>query len=195
LHTSTTTWALVALAVAACVPGDGGDGSSASASGDAAASSAGPSNASNGAAIAEWVPSDTEAAEVVATLQRLFDALEAGDEAMLRSVVDASVVMHFSETRDGTTTFGSSTLDGLAERITSSEVRLIERMWDPVVVVSGSMATIWTPYDFYAGNELSHCGVDAATLMRTDSGWMIVALSWTRMQPPECELHPEGPPS
>lgn len=177
---------VAALALAACTPG-GTD--------DRATGAADAGTEAVATPIAEWEPTEDERAEVVATLQRLFDALEAGDEALLRSVVDPSVVMHFSETRDGATTFGSSTLEGLAERITSSEARLIERMWDPVVVVNGPMATIWAPYDFYAGAELSHCGVDAATLMRSPDGWKIVALSWTRMQPPECELHPEGPPS
>lgn len=145
--------------------------------------------------VADYRPSKTQETEVVATLQKLFDALEMGDESLMRSTMDPSVVMHFSETRDGQTTFGSATLDGLASRITSSEVPLIERMWDPVVVVNGPLATIWTPYDFYSGETFSHCGVDAANIMHTDAGWKIVALSWTRLQPPACDLHPEGPPS
>ncbi|MDG2283306.1 MAG: hypothetical protein P8L45_09305 [Longimicrobiales bacterium] len=145
--------------------------------------------------LAAYRPSAQQAAEVEATLQSLFDALETGDEDLLRSVTDPSLVMHFSETRDGETSFGSSTLDGLASRITSSETPLIERMWDPVVMVNGSLATIWTPYDFYVGETFSHCGVDAANLMSGPDGWRIVALSWTRLQPPECDLHPDGPPS
>ena len=62
-------------------------------------------------------------------------------------------------------------------------------------MVNGSLATIWTPYDFYVGETFSHCGVDAANLMSGPDGWRIVALSWTRLQPPECDLHPDGPPS
>ena len=76
--------------------------------------------------LAPYLPTAEQKAEVTATLQLLFDALETGDEALLRSVTDPSVVMHFTETRDGITTFGSSTLDGLAERISSSEAPLIE---------------------------------------------------------------------
>ena len=145
--------------------------------------------------LAAYRPAPTQEAGALATVQRLFDALEAGDAELLRSVVDPTVVMHFSETRDGATTFGSATVDALAERITSSDVPLVERMWDPVVVVNGPMATVWTPYDFYAGTTFSHCGVDVATLMETEEGWRIVALSWTRLQPPACELHPDGPPA
>lgn len=146
-------------------------------------------------ALEAFRPSLAQEAEVVAALQTLFDALGSGDADLLRAIVDPSVVMHFSETRDGVTTFGSSTVEGLANRITSSEVPLIERMWNPVVVVNGPLATVWTPYDFYVGADFSHCGVDAANLMRTDQGWRIVALSWTRLQPPACETHPAGPPA
>lgn len=171
---------VAALAMAACTPGGMNDAAT---------------DLATAARTTEWAPSEAERAEVVATLQRLFDALESGDEELLRHVMDPSVVMHFSETRATGTTGGSSTVDGLAERIASSEVPLVERMWDPIVLMNWPMATIWAPYDFYAGAELSHCGVDAATLMRTPDGWKIVALSWTRMQPPACELNPEGPPT
>ncbi len=133
--------------------------------------------------------------EIIGAVQKLFDALASGDADLLRAVVDPSVVMHFTETREGETTFGSSTVDGLADRITSSEARLIERMWDPIVAVNGSLATVWTPYDFYAGSTFSHCGVDAVSLMHGAEGWRIVGLSWTRLQPPTCELHPQGPPT
>jgi hypothetical protein len=145
--------------------------------------------------LAAYRPSEAQEARAVATVQRLFDALETGDEALLRSVMDPSVVMHFSEERDGATTFGSATVDGLATRIMSSEVPLIERMWDPTVLVNGELATVWTPYDFYVGPDFSHCGIDVATVMNTPEGPQIVALSWTRLQPPACELHPEGPPA
>ena len=130
--------------------------------------------------LAAYAPTPAQRADVVQTLQLLFDALESGDEALLRSVVDPSVVMHSSETRDGATTFGSTTLDGLAARISSSEVTLIERMWDPVVVVNGALATIWTPYDFYSGETFSHCGVDAFQLVRVDGVWKIVSIAFTR---------------
>lgn len=181
---------LALLAITACADSSGGESSTLAGADRADAVAATAADGTEAVAI-----DAAEEAEVVATLQRLFDALETGDADLLRSVIDASVVMHYAETTDGRTSFGSSTVDVLASRITSSEVPLIERMWDPVVLVHGSLATIWTPYDFYAGSTFSHCGIDSATLMRRDGGWTIVGLSWTRRQPPECDLHPEGPPA
>jgi hypothetical protein len=109
--------------------------------------------------------------------------------------MDPDVIMHYAETdATGATSFGSSTLEQLAARIQSSEVPLIERMWEPMVAISGSLASVWTPYDFYAGASFSHCGVDTATLLKGEDGWKVVSLSWTRLQPPTCALHPVGPP-
>ncbi|MDH3272200.1 MAG: nuclear transport factor 2 family protein [Gemmatimonadota bacterium] len=159
-----------------------------------------PDNRPGAAAIeaseseSEYAPTPAQRAGAIAAVERLFEALATGDGQLLRQVMDPSVVMHFSETRDGASTFGSSTVDGLAGRITSSDLPLIERMWDPLVRVNGALATVWAPYDFYAGETFSHCGVDAVTLMETSDGWRIVGLSWTRLQPPACALHPEGPP-
>ena len=115
--------------------------------------------------LAEWRPSAQEEAAATAVVQRLFDALETGDEALLREVMDPTVVMHFTETRDGETTFGSATVDALATRITTSEAPLIERFWNPTVLVNGQLSTVWTPYDFYVGTEFSHCGIDVVTIL------------------------------
>ncbi|MDZ7778431.1 MAG: hypothetical protein U5R14_00650 [Gemmatimonadota bacterium] len=144
---------------------------------------------------AAYRPSASERQAILAPLQTLFDALEAGDGEMLRSVVAPGTPLSFAESTDGESEVRTTTLDDLADNVASSPVTLVERMWDPVVLVHGPLAQVWTPYDFYRGDELSHCGIDAATLLRDEDGWTIVGLSWTRDQPPQCALHPEGPPA
>lgn len=72
---------------------------------------------------------------------------------------------------------------------------LVERGFDAEVRVAGPVANVWLPYDFYIDGALSHCGVDVFTLLRTELGWRIAGLTFTRSQPPECALHPEGPPA
>jgi hypothetical protein len=143
-----------------------------------------------------YEPDGPERDSILATVQSVFDALETGDGELLRSVIAPWTVMSSVESRDGRSgAVQTTTVDGLVERIESSEIPLIERMWDPVVRVRGPIASVWAPYDFYVGQELSHCGIDAATLLRGESGWTIVGLSWTRDQPPGCPLHPDGPPA
>ena len=145
----------------------------------------------------DHMPTDAEREAILAAVQGIFDALAAGDGEILREIMHPDVLMHSVErAADGTRSSSTSTRDQLIARLEGSEVVLTERMWDAEVRVSGDLAMVWTPYDFYVGEELSHCGADALLLTRNDDeSWKIIALSWTRLQPPVCELHPDGPPA
>lgn len=70
-----------------------------------------------------------------------------------------------------------------------------ERGFRPEVLVSGPMAMVWLPYDFYRNGAWSHCGVDVFTLVKAGGQWRIATLAYTVQQPPACERHPDGPPA
>ena len=145
---------------------------------------------------APHMPTDADRDAILATVQALFDALAEGDGQILRDIMHPDVLMHSVERADdGSRSSSTSTRDQLIARLEGSEQVLTERMWDPEVRISGDLAMVWTPYDFYVGDTLSHCGADAFVLTRTGDAWRITGLSWTRLQPPTCELHPDGPPA
>ena len=145
---------------------------------------------------AAHMPTDADRDAILATVQTLFDALRERDGSVLREIVHPTVVMHSVEGGgDSERSISTSTVDDLIARVEGSQEVLTERMFDPEVRISGDLAMVWTPYDFYVGDTLSHCGADAFVLTRTGDAWQITGLSWTRLQPPECELHPDGPPA
>ena len=153
------------------------------------------------AALCAFAPSAAgqepdEAARVVATVQALFDAMEAADPDGAAAVLDPSARLEGVVPRADAAPSGSPmTPEAFVDMLRSAAPGvLVERMWDPEVRVDGPVAQLWAPYDFYRGGELSHCGVDAVHLVRRESGWRIVAITWTTARPPACELHPEGPP-
>ena len=140
-------------------------------------------------------PADVERAEIIGTVQSLFDALAERDGQAIRDLVHPDVVMRPVErAADGTLAQAMPGIEEIVAQVEGSEDVLTERMFDPEVRISGDLAMVWTPYDFYAGDALSHCGADAVLLARSDDGWQIIGLFWTHLQPPECELHPDGPP-
>ena len=144
--------------------------------------------------LASFAPTDMQRTEILATVQGIFDAL-AGDVDKLSEVMMPDVTMRSTSIQeDGTVISSTSTVDGLRDRIVSGGSAMVERMFDSRIMVSGPIATVWTPYDFYSGGEFSHCGIDVATLLHTQGGWRIMSLDWSRQQPPDCELHPDGPP-
>ena len=65
-----------------------------------------------------------------------------------------------------------------------------ERIWDAEVRVDGNLATAWMKYAFYAGDEFSHCGVDAFQLFKGVDGWKVFHVADTRRRE-GCET-PEG---
>lgn len=80
------------------------------------------------------------------------------------------------------------------ERATRTDSKLVERGFQPEVRVSGPVAMVWLPYDFYLDDKWSHCGVDVFTLLKTQAGWRIATVIWSVDQPPSCQRHPGGPP-
>ncbi len=127
---------------------------------------------------------------VIAAAQAVFDAMEALDpEAFRNSMVPDGFLM---SVRPGTTRRTSR--DDFAANIARQTRPMIERMWDPEVRIDGPVATLWAAYDFYSAAEFSHCGTDAFQLVQTADGWKVVMISYTSQAPPECSMHPEGPP-
>ena len=185
---------LVIIALAAC-------GSSGNEMGEGSEVGTMTSAADGGAPVAQamasanHMPSDADRAAILATVQSLFDALGERDTELLTAILHPDILMHSVErSAAGERSASTSTLEGMVARLEADGPRMTERMWDPEVRISGDLATVWTPYDFYVGEDLSHCGADAFILMREGGDWQITSLSWTRLQPPECELHPDGPP-
>jgi hypothetical protein len=48
------------------------------------------------------------------------------------------------------------------------------------VRIDGPLAVVTVDYSFYAGQQFSHCGIDAFQLFRGPAGWKIFQLTDTR---------------
>lgn len=128
--------------------------------------------------------------DVVAAVQRTFDAMEARDVQALRASV-LPEAQFFVVLEDGKVRAVS--LDQFAARLGEAKEPLLERMWKPRVLISGRLASVWTPYDFHRGGKFSHCGIDAVHLLKTSDGWKLSSIAYT-MQTKGCKASPLGPP-
>lgn len=125
---------------------------------------------------------DPTVEEVIAVVAQMFEGMRTGDAELLRSLFHPDAVMTGTGMREGSYRARISPPDGWIESIASHEGPVIdERFYDPVVEISGPLASVWTEYDLYVGEEFRHCGVDAFHLARTDDGWKIVHLADTRV--------------
>jgi hypothetical protein len=132
---------------------------------------------------------DPEASAVLAVADAALEAITAEDwEAFAGLMIDEAITA--STSPQG---IGVITREAWLARPATEDI--VERGFDPEVRVSGTIASVWYPYDLYRDGAWSHCGVDVFTLAHTDdAGWRLVSLGWSVEQPPACLEHPDGPP-
>ena len=130
---------------------------------------------------------------VLAVAESALAAVSRSDFVALTDLMLDSAVIFSAGERNGRFRVQSRTR--AQERRTPMGRRYTERGFRPEVRVSGPLAVVWLPYDFYLDGRWSHCGVDAFTLLKADGRWRIATLAWSVEQPPACERHPDGPPA
>jgi len=133
-----------------------------------------------------------EEAAVMAVVDALFDAMRAGDSSAMRAGLHPSATGATTFVREGVPMLTrEASLEGFVQAVgTPHEEVWDERIWDAEVKVDGTLATVWTQYAFYAGEQFSHCGVDAFQLFKGEDGWKIFHIADTRRRE-GCET-PEG---
>lgn len=120
--------------------------------------------------------------QVVAVVAKVFEGMRTRDAQLLTSLFHPDATMTGTGMREGSYRVTVSPPDGWIQSIASSTGAILdERFYDPVVEVSGPLASVWTEYDLYVGEDFRHCGVDAFHLALTDNGWKIVHLADTRV--------------
>lgn len=144
-----------------------------------------------GVALPGWAAETAESA-ALAVADAALEAISEEDFIALTDLMLEETTIYAAGKRDGKPTVR---VRGYAEeRAQSSPGDILERGWDPVVRVSGSVAMVWYPYDLWLDGDWVHCGVDIFNLVQTDSGWRIASLVYSADQPPVCSMHPDGPP-
>ena len=125
-------------------------------------------------------PQTPDEREVMAVVERLFDAMRAGDTAAMRATFAPGARLAGTQTRDGVTTVGAIEIERWLGSVARATELLDERLVNPEVRVDDDLATVWVGYSFYVGTKFSHCGYDAFQLARVTDGWKIVHVMDTR---------------
>ena len=118
---------------------------------------------------------------VLATVQRMFDAMRTKDTVAFREIFEPNARLVGMRTRaNGEQVIQQLTWERFGSMMASdTRGQWIERAFNPEVRIRGTLATVWAEYDFHFGQRPSHCGVDAVQLLKTPSGWKIVSIADT----------------
>jgi Putative lumazine-binding len=141
-------------------------------------------------AVALCASAQDDKKDVVSVVNKLFEGMAAGDADVISSTMtpDAKLVA----AQDGQIS-SAITRDQFAQRIGANKSRVVERIWNPTVLVRGRIAVVWADYDVYVAGKFGHCGIDAFTLLKTDAGWRISGTQYTS-ETQGCKPNPSGPP-
>ncbi len=144
------------------------------------------------AALLTAAPSAEEKA-VLAAVQGFFDSMVTKDAGAAKKILIPEGRLFSVRVQDGKKIVRSSSNQDFIDGLAKSTDAWLERMWDPEVKIRGSIATVWTPYDFHINGKFSHCGIDAFDLVKKDGAWMISGGTYT-VERTGCAESPLGPP-
>lgn len=138
-------------------------------------------------------PASAYESEILATVDRFLLALGNHDDEALDEVLITEGVSWIQTIKPGDV--------GLVKPFTNAGMLapdpdadpFIERYWDPIVHVRGSLAQVWAPYELRDNGEQVHCGIDAFHLIFVDGAWRVSSILST-MEPDACKsMMPASP--
>jgi hypothetical protein len=131
--------------------------------------------------------------DVIAVVQKFFDAMAACDAAGARAISMPEGRL-YRVVAGAPDPVRSSTLEEFTNGLAACNRQLLERMWSPQVRVHAGIASLWAPYDFWLNGAFSHCGIDSFDLVKTPGGWKLAGGTYT-VEREGCAPSPLGPPT
>lgn len=120
--------------------------------------------------------------EVKDVIVTFFKGFHAKDSTIIKSVCAENMILQSIAESSKESQINNQIPQDFYRSIASipSTMLFEERLLDYSIKVDGAMAHVWTPYEFYVNNKLSHKGVNAFTLFKDNGLWKIVYLIDTR---------------
>lgn len=120
--------------------------------------------------------------EIQLTIGNFFNAFHQRDSIALKKVCSENLVLHsISESEKGTK-FSVEKASNFYKSIATIplSMKFEEKILGFKVQVDGTMAHVWTPYEFYVNDKLSHSGVNSFQLYKENEVWKVVYILDTR---------------
>ena len=117
-----------------------------------------------------------------AIVDDFFTAFHAKDTLALRELCHPEIVLRtVANTKEGNK-LKDDKFDEFLNSIATipANLKIFEKLIDYKVDIDGNLAHVWTPYEFYVNDKLSHIGANAFTLYNDNGKWQIIHLIDTR---------------
>ena len=127
-----------------------------------------------------------DAKEALAVVNKLFDMMAAHKPAEIVALhTPEAQLVAIMKNKEGKSVNRTFKAEDFSKNFAEKKAELLEDMYAPKVEVHGDFAHVWGRYVFFVNGKISHCGVNAFHLVRTDAGWRIAGAAST-MEPQGC---------
>jgi ketosteroid isomerase-like protein len=121
-------------------------------------------------------------------IESFFDGMRASDGETLQTLITEDATLHTITQREGETVKAATDMNRFLDSVSNAPTGLLnEQLTSLEVHIDGDLATAWMEYNFFRGDEFSHCGVNSMNLIRTSDGWKIFSVVDTR-RTDDCDL-------
>ncbi|TYP70018.1 nuclear transport factor 2 family protein [Aquimarina intermedia] len=123
--------------------------------------------------------------EVKQTILEFFDGFHNGDTTKIYNSIEKNMTLQtiIPDSEGGRTiTMSNVKMFVLAIHNKQQSENWKEELLDIKIEATENIAHVWTPYNFYLNDTLSHCGVNSFQLYNNGTSWKIIAIADTRNQ-------------
>jgi len=119
---------------------------------------------------------------VKATINQLFYAMKTSNATLLKDCfADSAILQTIVKDKEGKIVAKTDQVSGFVQQIATLPANAAdEQIVFETIKIDGSLATAWTPYNFYYNGTFSHCGVNHFVLLKVNNVWKIQYLIDTR---------------
>lgn len=130
--------------------------------------------------VAAFAQKTDDSKDALAVINKLWEAMTAHKPADILALhTPESQLVAIMKNREGKTVVRTMKAEDFSKGFAEKKAELFEDMYAPKVEVTGDFAQVWGRYVFFVNGKVSHCGVNAFHLVRTDGVWKIAGAAST----------------
>lgn len=122
-----------------------------------------------------------DSVEVASVINKMFTAMKTSDTNLLKTCFSKTAVFQTIVTKKDTTIVKNELVQDFINSIGKQAAgALDERISIGALLIDATLASVWTPYQFFYKGQYSHKGVNSFQLVLHADGWKIQYLIDTR---------------
>lgn len=136
--------------------------------------------------ISTFAQKADDAKDALAVVNKMFTEMANHNPAAIAALYTKdSNLTAIIRRKDGKNAIVAFTGEAFSKNFAEKKNEIREDMYAPETKVFGDLAVVYGRYVFFVDGKISHCGVNAFHLVRTDAGWKIANASST-IDPTSC---------